>query len=193
MDIRLSPRRAAGSAGVTVLILLALGLCALCAYQWVRETRLRIRVDGLQAERQKLNDEKASVEAQGRRFQEEIQRVEKERGELFKSVQTNNEALVKIRSESLKAQMEADRNQRQAEAYKEVLDKANDSIRQQNEVVMKLNTDYKKLAEERNSMVAKYNDLVKEMDGTLKQYNELVEKWNAQQETLKAQAEATKK
>ena len=42
--------------GVTVLIVLALGLCGLCAFQWVRETKLRVRVDELQAERQKLND-----------------------------------------------------------------------------------------------------------------------------------------
>jgi hypothetical protein len=149
MDIRMERGRVAGSVGVTVLIVLALGLCGLCAFQWVRETKLRVRVDELQAERQKLNDEKASVEAQGRRFQEEIQRVERERAELFKTTQTNNEALVKARAELAKASLEGERFRKTADAYKEGFDKANESIRQQNEGLLKMKADITKVLAER--------------------------------------------
>jgi predicted nuclease with TOPRIM domain len=192
MDIRMERGRVAGSVGVTVLIVLALGLCGLCAFQWVRETKLRIRVDELQAERQKLNDEKASVEAQGRRFQEEIQRVERERAELFKTTQTNNEALVKVRAEFAKASLEAERFRKTADVYKEGFDKANESIRVQNEGVLKLKADVTKVLAERNQAVEKYNELVKQYDEAVQKLNDLVQKWNAQQEELKKQAEAKK-
>jgi chromosome segregation ATPase len=192
MDIRMERGRVAGSVGVTVLIVLALGLCGLCAFQWVRETKLRVRVDELQAERQKLNDEKASVEAQGRRFQEEIQRVERERAELFKTTQTNNEALVKARAELAKASLDAERFRKTADAYKEGFDKANESIRQQNEGLLKMKADITKVLAERNQAVEKYNELVKLYDEAVQKLNDLVQKWNAQQEELKKQAEPKK-
>ena len=192
MDIRMERGRVAGSVGVTVLIVLALGLCGLCAFQWVRETKLRVRVDELQAERQKLNDEKASVEAQGRRFQEEIQRVERERAELFKTTQTNNEALVKARAELAKASLEGERFRKTADAYKEGFDKANESIRQQNEGLLKMKADITKVLAERNQAVEKYNELVKLYDEAVQKLNDLVQKWNAQQEELKKQAEPKK-
>ena len=174
------------------MVILALGLCGLCAFQWVRETKLRMRVEELQAERQKLNDEKTVVEAQGKRFQEEIQRVERERADLFKSAQTNNEALVKIRVDLAKANLEVDRSKRASDNYKDAFEKANDAIRLQNERTAKQNAEFAKFQEERKEFVEKYNALVKQHDANLTQYNDLVAKWNVQQDELKNLAEAKK-
>ncbi|MFM8418775.1 MAG: hypothetical protein ACKOEQ_01460 [Verrucomicrobiota bacterium] len=182
-------RRASGSVGVGILIALALGLCGLCAVQWVRETRLRVRVDVLQGERQKLNDEKAAVEAQGKRFQDDIQRIEKER-----SASLQREEEVKKERNELKvalngANLALERTNKVLNIYVEGLQKANDAIRQQNEGVTRLKADYGKLVEDRNQIVGKFNDLAKQHETTVKQFNELIDKWNTQQDQLKAEAE----
>ncbi len=125
-------------------------------------------------------------------LQEEIQRVERERAELFKTTQTNNEALVKVRAELAKAGLEAERFRKTADAYKEGFDKANESIRQQNEGLLKMKSDITKVLAERNQAVEKYNELVKLYDEAVQKLNDLVQKWNAQQEELKKQAEPKK-
>lgn len=182
-------RRASGSVGVGILIVLALGLCGLCAVQWVRETRLRVRVDELQGERQKLNDEKVAVEAQGKRFQDDIQRIEKER-----SASLQREEEVKKERNELKvalngANLALERTNKVLNIYVEGLQKANDAIRQQNEGVTRLKADYSKLVEDRNQVVGKFNELAKQHETTVKQFNELIDKWNTQQDQLKAEAE----
>lgn len=186
---RSGARGASGSVGVGILIVLALGLCGLCAVQWVRETRLRVRVDELQGERQKLNDEKAAVEAQGKRFQDDIQRIEKER-----SASLQREAEVKKERNELKVSLNAaslalERTNKVLSIYVEGLQKANDAIRQQNEGVTRLKADYGKLVEDRNQVVGKFNELAKQHETTVKQFNELIDKWNTQQDQLKAEAE----
>lgn len=178
-----------GSVGVGMLIILALGLCGLCAVQWVRETRLRVRVDELQGERQKLNDEKVAVEAQGKRLQEDIQRIEKERSDLMKNAETNNAQMVRMRVDLQRANLSLEQTNKVLAIYVEGLRKANDAIRQQNDGVTKLKADYTKLVEDRNQIVGKFNDLAKQHEGTVKQFNELIDKWNTQQEQLKAEAD----
>lgn len=175
-----------GSAAVAALIVLALGLCGLCAFQWVRETRLRGRVDGLQGERQILAEEKAAVEAQAKRFQEEIRRVERERAELRASSETNALVNQRLRLEMQRAASESEQAKRTAESYKAAFEKANASIREQNEVVAKLKADYVKLAEDRNAQVQRYNDLARQQAGLVKRFDDLAQKWNALQEQLKA-------
>jgi len=175
-----------GSASVVALIVLALGLCGLCAFQWVRETRLRGRVDGLQGERQLLAEEKAAVEAQAKRFQEEIRRVERERIELRASSETNALTNQRLRLELQKAVLEAEQAKRTADSYKVAFDKANASIREQNEVVAKLKVDYVKLAEDRNAQVNRYNELALQQTSLVKRFDDLAQKWNALQEQIKA-------
>jgi chromosome segregation ATPase len=175
-----------GSASVVVLIVLALGLCGLCAFQWVRETRLRGRVDGLQAERQVLAEEKAAAEAQAKRFQEEIRRVERERIELRASSETNALTNQRLRLELQKVVLEAEQAKRTADSYKAAFDKANASIREQNEAVAKLKSDYVKLAEDRNAQVNRYNELARQQTSLVKRFDDLVQKWNALQEQIKA-------
>ena len=182
-------RGAAGSVGVGLLIVLALGLCGLCAVQWVRETRLRVRVDALQGERQKLNDEKVAVEAQGRRLQEDIQRIERERADLMRNAETNNAQMVRLRVDLQRANLSLEQTNKVLAIYVDGLRKANDAIKQQNDGVTRLKADYTKLVEDRNQVVGKFNDLAKQHETTVKQFNDLIEKWNAQQDQLKAEAE----
>lgn len=184
--IREGRAEASGSASVAALIVLALGLCGLCAFQWVRETRLRGRVDGLQGERRVLAEEKAAVEAQAKRFQEEIRRVERERAELRASSETNALLNQRLRLELQKAAVESEQAKRTADSYKAAFEKANVSIREQNEVVAKLKADYLKLADDRNAQVHRYNEMAKQQASLVKRFDDLAQKWNALQEQIKA-------
>lgn len=188
MTIRHGSRIQQASAAVTLLGVLALGLCGLCAFQWVRETRLRQRVEALEGEKGKVADEKVAAEAQGQRFQQEIQRIESERAELFRTVEANNARVAALKTEAAVAKQEVERLAKQAAALKEALDRVNANTERANEQISRLNTDLRRLADERNKAVERFNELAARRDEELKRYNELVTQWNAQQEAIKKAA-----
>jgi chromosome segregation ATPase len=176
------------SAAVSLLVALALGLCGLCAFQWVRETRLRQRVEALEGEKLKVAEEKATAESQGQRFQQEIQRIEAERTELFRTVEKHNDQVGTLKAEAAAAKQEVERLAKQAAAFKEALDRVNGNTERANEQISKLNTDLRRVAEERNKAVERFNELSARRDEELKRYNDLVAQWNVQQEALKKAA-----
>jgi chromosome segregation ATPase len=188
MTIQHGSRIQQASAAVTLLVVLALGLCGLCAFQWVRETRLRQRVEVLEGDKVRVAEEKAAAEAQGQRFQQEIQRVESERAELFRTVESHNAQVGQLKAEAMVAKQEVDRLVKQATAFKEALDRVNANTERANEQISKLNADIRRVAEERNKAVERFNELAARRDEELKRYNELVTQWNAQQEAIKKAA-----
>ncbi len=173
------------SVAVTLLVVLALGLCGLCAFQWVRETRLRHRVEALEGDKVKMVEEKIAAESQGQRFQQEIQRVETERAELFRTVESHNAQVATLKAEASVAKQEVDRLVKQVAALKEALDRVNANTERANEQISRLNTDLRRLADERNKAVERFNELAARRNEELKRYNELVTQWNAQQEAIK--------
>lgn len=188
MTIRHGSGNQQAAAAVTLLVVLALGLCGLCAFQWVRETRLRQRVEALEGEKVQVAEEKAAAEAQGQRFQQEIQRIESERAALFRTVETNNARVVALKAEATAAKQDVDRLAKQVAALQEALDRVNSNTERANEQIARLNTDLRRLADERNKAVERFNELAARRDEELKRYNELVTQWNAQQEALKKAA-----
>jgi chromosome segregation ATPase len=160
-----------------LLIFFALALCALIAFQWVRETDLRKDI-------QKLNDtvhDKSQaiidLEARLRRDEEEIKRLDGLKNELTATVKSNNLEIARLGKDLDKANVENQRKDKQIEVYKEAMQTANESLTKQNEEIRTLNEDRKKLADERNEFVNKLNKVTTD-------FNELVGKWNKQQEDI---------
>ena len=129
------------------------------------------------------------MEAQGKRFQEDIQRIEKERADLMKTAETNAAWARQLDVQVRRTSLSLEQTNQVLGMYVKGLKEANDAIRQQNEGVTRLKADYGKLVEDRNQIVGKFNDLAKQHEATVKQFNELIDKWNAQQDQLKAEAE----
>jgi chromosome segregation ATPase len=162
-----------------LLIFFALALCALIAFQWVRETDLRKDI-------QKLNDivhDKSQaiidLEARLRRDEEEIKRLDALKNELTATVKSNNLEIATLVKDLDKANVENQRKDKQIEVYKEALNTANENIKKQNEEMKAQNDEVKKLAEERNDVVKKFNKMAAD-------YNDLAGKWNKQQEEIAA-------
>jgi chromosome segregation ATPase len=162
-----------------LLIFFALTLCALIAFQWVRETDLRKEI-------QKLNDtvhDKSQaiidLEARLRHDEEEIRRLDGIKNELTATVKSNNLEIARLGKDLDKATADNQRKDKQIEVYKEALNTANENIKKQNEEMKAQNEEMKKLAEERNDVAQKYNKLAAD-------YKDLAGKWNKQQEDIAA-------
>ena len=162
-----------------LLIFFALALCALIAFQWVRETDLRKDI-------QKLNDtvhDKSQaiidLEARLRRDEEEIKRLDGLKNELTATVKSNNLEIARLGKDLDKANIDNQRKDKQIEVYKEAMNTANENIKKQNEEMKAQNEEMKKLADDRNEVVKKFNKLAGD-------YKDLADKWNKQQDEIAA-------
>lgn len=162
-----------------LLIFFALALCALIAFQWVRETDLRKEI-------QKLNDtvhDKSQaiidLEARLRHDEEEIRRLDGIKNELTATVRSNNLEIARLGKDLDKANVENLRKDKQIEVYKEAMNTANENIQKQNERMNAQNEEIKRLGEERNDFAKKLNKMTAD-------YNELAGQWNKQQDEIAA-------
>jgi chromosome segregation ATPase len=162
-----------------LLILFALCLCGLIAFQWDRETKL-------QQDKQRLTDtihDKLeaiqSLQGQLKRTEDEVRRLDKLKNELTETGKSNRVEIAELRRDLEKANADIERNAKQIDVYKTALDKANESIKKQNEDIKTQNEEMKKLADERNETVVKFNKVVED-------YNDLAKKWNDLQSSLSA-------
>jgi septal ring factor EnvC (AmiA/AmiB activator) len=169
-----------------LLIFFALSLCALCVFQWVRESRLRGEIGELQRTVYQKLDAIQNLEAQLKQTKEDVMRLDSLRVELSGIIKTNKEEIQNLRKYSEKLEKEIDADKAQIAIYKEAIDKANENIKRQNEDIKKQNEEMKQLAADRNGTVEKYNKLVE-------QYNDLVKQFEKfQQDAAKAAAPQNK-
>src|SRR6185436_7082348 len=160
-----------------LLIFFSLALCALIAFQWVREAHLRAKIQSLTDTVHDKSETIQNLEGQLKRSEAEVVRLDKLKTELTETVKSNRVEITRLMKEVEKEEKEIEKQSAQIENYKAALETANANIKKQNEDIKKQNEDLKKLVEERNETVAKFNKLAGE-------YNELVNKWNKQQEEI---------
>ena len=158
-----------------LLIFLALSLCTLCVFQWVRESRLRSEVADLHHTVFLKLGAIQNLEVQLKQTKEEVLRLDNLRVELSGIIKTNKEEIQNLTKHSEKLEKEIEAEKAQIAVYKESLDKANDNIRRQNETIKKQNEEMTQLAADRNATVDKYNKLVEQYNDLVKQYEKLQE------------------
>ncbi|MFN0069095.1 MAG: hypothetical protein ACKVYV_15850 [Limisphaerales bacterium] len=172
----------------TTLIALTLVLCGFNAYQWYREARLFGDIKDLQDEvftkKVALQESSATI----RRTQEEVGRIDALRLELDGRLKTNRFELDRLSNSNLWLRGMMENSGKQADAYKGVVDKANEAIKQQNDMIAEQNQKMVELANQRNDFVEKYKKLADDYNslaGEYKKiqglYEDLVNKWNAAQ------------
>jgi len=166
-----------------LLIFFAISLCALCAFQWVRESHLRKEIAGLHHTVFLKLETIQNLEAQLKQTKEEVARLENFRVELTGIIKTNKEEIQSLRKYSEKLEKEIEADKAQIAVFKDAVDKANENIKRQNEDIKKQNEEMKQLVTDRNATVEKYNKVVD-------QYNDLVKQFEKYQEDA-AKAAAT--
>ncbi|MBI3850910.1 MAG: hypothetical protein HY298_11640 [Verrucomicrobia bacterium] len=161
----------------SLLIFFSLTLCGLIAFQWVRETHLRAKIQSLTDTIHDKAETIQNLEGQLKKSEVEVARLDKLKSELTETVKSNRVEMAALKKDVEKAGQEIEKQLIQIDHYKAALETANASIKKQNEDIKKQNEDIKKLVEERNASVEKFNKLAGE-------YNDLVNKWNKQQEEI---------
>jgi chromosome segregation ATPase len=160
-----------------LLVLFSLALCGLVAFQWVRETELRRSVQKLTDSVHDRMEEIQSLQANVRRDESEIQRLDGLKKELTETVKSNALTIVDLNKRLDRATNEIEHSKKETQAYKDAVERANESIKIQNENIKKQNEETAKLVADRNEVVQKYNKMASD-------FNDLAAKWNKQQEEL---------
>src|SRR6266550_4316520 len=164
-----------------LLIFFALGLCALSAFQWVRETGLRKDLQHLTNVVQDKSQAILNLEANARLNREEIQRLDGQRKQLTETVKSNDLQIASLSRDLEKATNDLQKTEKQMLVYKDAYQRTSENLTNANLTITEQNERMKKLAQEGNDVVKKFNELnVK--------YSDLVDKWNKQQEELAKQA-----
>ena len=167
-----------------LLIFFALCLCGMIAFQWVRETRLRIDVQELTHKVQNKTENILNMGADLKRRDKEIQRLDELKNTYFAEVKTNAAMADALAKDLYKATNQVSSLESSVEQYKEALKIANENVVTANDRIKKATEDIQAVAEERNEMAKKYNKMATD-------FNELANKWNTQQEELQKLATNT--
>ncbi len=169
-----------------LLILVALGLCAISVVQWKREVALRLEIEELTAKLNSEHEARVAAEEQAELYKEEIDRLTKLREEIEARLEEATDRVAVLsedligRGMSISVLMQEIRGmQIELAQLRPLIDEGaqsveerNEAVAQQNAAIQKQNQMLKELAAERDGAIAKLNAQVKA-------YNELVEKYNA--------------
>jgi len=169
-----------------LLLVLALGLCGLCAYQWMREGRVYAALGSVNDELYKKREAIQGLEQTVKRNQSDMARLEGIRAELNQTIRTNTARIAELGNYVEKLENETDSQRATIGNYKEALDTANERIQKQNEDIQKQNDAIKVLAQQRDEKVAELNRLVGEYNTLVTNFNKLQEDMTKLVETINA-------
>ncbi|MBL9116715.1 MAG: hypothetical protein JNJ83_17035 [Verrucomicrobiaceae bacterium] len=171
-----------------LLVIISLGLCAVCVVQWTLEAKLRDHITGLNKQLVSENDARIEAERKNAEYVREIERLETLRAEANARL---NEALeelslgvcVEYGHRYALALAEGDLAAAKSEtaaALKQLgsevgnIKDFNANVQAQNEAIEKQNALLKKLAAERDDAISKLNARTKEFNELADKYNKLV-------------------
>jgi chromosome segregation ATPase len=156
-----------------LLIVLALGLCGLCAWQWYGETIQRNQVEDLkQTADQKLvliQDYTNSIQT----MQHQIKEMDAHITELRETVKTNDQTILDQRRELNQSEAQNDALTNEIAQYKQAVDTLEAKLKDAYDGIQKQNDAIKQLAAQRDEFVKKYNDLVIDRNNVVSNYNDL--------------------
>ena len=174
----------------TLLILIALGLCAVCVVQWQREARLRGHITDLVKRLEAENAARVEAERKVREYEKEIERLTELRAEveakLVEVTRDYNElsadsvargiTIAVYMRELMQVRHGLEATQLAFGKGAEALKEHNTAVSGQNSVIEKQNELLKQLARERDTAIEKLNARTLEFNEVVEKYNKLVKK-----------------
>ena len=161
-----------------LVLTLALALCALCGFQWVREARLRVEIVSLQQTRQSQAQALANSEVLAKRYEAEVARLDARVKEWEHADQTNAAAIAALQTTLRKAEKEDESLRSEMTGYKEAVERQNDNVRKANEIINQQNASIKEQNESLKRLAAERNDIVEKLNGRTREFNDVVAKYN---------------
>lgn len=164
----------------SLLIVFALALCALCAWQWNNQVDLHKSLTSLTQSNYDLTVSIRGYTNSIGVLDRQVAQMDARLTELRDTIKSNNASSFTLQEENARLKTFSEQYSNAVVALQNQIKQANDSIRRQNESV-------KGLVAERDEYVKRLNESIKERNEIVGKYNELVKQFE------EYQAAATKK
>jgi len=156
-----------------LLIALALGLCALCVYQWRGQTLQRNEISTLN---RTVYEKSAAIQGYTNSIatlDHQVAELTAHMTELRQSAHTNEQLLADQRREVGKLQTTNEGLTNQITEYKKAVDTLEARLKESYAGIQKQNDALKELVAQRDEFVKKFNDSVKDRNDVVTKYNDL--------------------
>lgn len=161
-----------------LLIALALGLCALCLYQWYDQTLERTRIEKLN---QLLAEKSTAIQGYTNSIatmNDEIAQMDASITGLKQTAATNTETILAQKREISQVQLTGEVLTNEIAEYSNAVDTLKTKLKTAYDGIEKQNEAITNLVAQRDGFVKKYNDEVKERNDVVVKYNNLVKQLN---------------
>ena len=158
----------------SLLIVLALSLCGLCAYQWYGQTLQRNQIQQLS---QSLYDKSVTIRDNTNSIavlNQQVAQMDARITELKAEAKTNADLVITQKRESNRMEAIAGGLTNQIAEYKTAVAGLQGKLKEAYDGVQKQNEALKALVAERDEFVEKLNESVKERNVVVNKYNDLV-------------------
>ena len=158
---------------VNLFILLALGLCGLCARQWYEQT---VQRDEIQTLDQMVYDRNAAIQGYTNSIatlNHQVNQMDASLTEIKAAAATNDQLIISQKAEIAQMQFANNNFTNEIAQYKTAVDALEAKLTDAYAGIGKQNEAITNLVAQRNDLVQKYNDEVKDRNDVVEKYNAL--------------------
>jgi chromosome segregation ATPase len=166
---------------VNLFILLALGLCGLCARQWYEQTVQRGEIETLN---RMVYDRNAAIQGDTNSIatlNHQVNQMDARITEIKAAATTNEQLVISQKAEIAQLQFANDNATNEIAQYKAAVDALESKLKETYAGVDKQNEAITNLIAQRDDLVQKYNDEVKDRNDIVAKYNDLAKQVEKQQ------------
>jgi chromosome segregation ATPase len=170
---------------VNLLIVLALGVCGLCAWQWYEQTVQRTTIQSLN---RLVYDRDAAIQGYTNSLatlNHQLNQMDASLTEMKAIAVTNEQTIVSQKARIEQLQFANENATNEIAQYKAGVDALEAKLKEAYAGIDKQNVTISNLVTQRNDLVQKYNDEVKDRNDIVEKYNELAKQLEKQQGSSK--------
>ena len=156
-----------------LLIIVALSLCGLCAYQWYGQTVQRNEIQILE---KMVYEKSAAIQSYTnsiKTMDQQIARMDATITEFKAAAKTNADLVISQKREINRLQIDSENFTNQISEYKRAVATLEAKLKETYDGIQKQNAALKDLVAQRDEFVKKYNEGLKERNEVVNKYNEL--------------------
>ena len=159
---------------VNLFIVLALGLCGLCVWQWYEQTVQRTEIQTLN---RMVYDRNAAIQGYTNSIatlNHQVNQMDTRLTEIKAVAATNEQLIISQKAEIVQLQFANETATNEIAQYKAAVDALEAKLKEAYAGIDKQNGAISNLVAQRNDLVQKYNDEVKDRNDVVAKYNDLV-------------------
>jgi chromosome segregation ATPase len=157
-----------------LLIIVALGLCGLCVYQWYGQTLQRNEIQKME---QSIYEKSAAIQDYTNSIQtmdQQISQMDARLTQIKDEAKTNADLVVTEKREINRLQMTAEGLTNAITEYQTAVTNLQGKLKETYDGIQKQNAAMTELVAQRDEFVKKFNDEVKDRNDIVNKYNDLV-------------------